>query len=275
MDFTTTPEDDAKFVQDNPSPAVNESVGEPTPAPASPASETETTQVKEVQAGPEPKAEGQPTAEPNAAEPTPEVRESPRMQRRIRELSAKVRDAYTQPQGDMESQYQPNYPTGAPSVPLFQEGEELSTEQANQRLVQAADAIAQARIEQRMSAYEAQQQTRAYIDSVEADVTHLERTYDELNPDSPKYNQVLAESITEMFELASDGGQRKSVQLRSIAERQVALARAAAEAAQANTQATLATQAASAAIPPTPAPQRAFDPRTAPLEELEKRLGYA
>jgi hypothetical protein len=199
---------------------------------------------------------------------------------RIRELSRQVK------QGQQPNQL----PAGMPNSPQFDVRQYADTEgnldinatnQAfQQNVVQTADAIATARVNQQL-------QQRDAVNNFERDTDNLPTKFQELNPDNPSYTPELDEAIAQEYQERAfkvvgyrpDGqpitALDPSVRLADIAERNVRAARALAQKLSASTNAAVAASADSAAPRPTGArpAEKPFSELT--LAEMKSRVGYA
>jgi hypothetical protein len=278
--------DRARFVTDTPEarPAVNTSEGAVTPTPASPTDAPKTVQKADAPAQPEGKPAVQPLAEGVNPEVTTEQPKqmSDRANKRIRQLSGELKQARTeQPAAQATPGGEPSAPPPAPTIQPFQmpniaEGE-YTPEQIQQMVVQAAGALTQAQMQQFADKLTKQVSTtlesRDYARQVSDDVSYIETKYPELNEDSSDFNEDLALHIRETYDTASNGGKRRSISLRSIADAQMAIVKKAVEKASANNAATLAQQAASSAVTPGQQTPKSENLWTMPLDDLKKRLG--
>jgi hypothetical protein len=169
----------------------------------------------------------------------------------------------------------------SPQMPQYQPGQEVSPEQLQQDVVQTASAIAGLQVQQQLQQHDAKR-------NLDADITSLPKSFDELNPDNDLYTPELDQAIAQEFQERAfrvvgyqPNGQPirqladPSVRLNDIAQRHVASARALAQRMSASGQAATAALADTAA--PRPAGQGPAEKPFTSLsrEEMRKKLGYA
>lgn len=239
----------APAVEDNspaPSPAVEPTTSEPTNAPVAQEPSTDDTAV------------AAPVAEEPAAEPE---RQPSRAERRIQQLTGQLKELSSPQQATVP------IPQVSPQAPKLSEqfaGKEYidpaELDAAGQKVYESAAQTAQGRntLEVQQLRHELTQQ-RA-VDEVEKDASILPTQYEELNPDSPKYNAVLEDKIEAAYKARAvvtnpyNPSVRMvdpSVRLADVAKDFIDVARAAAEQGKAQTTATLAQQQDTSAITPT------------------------
>jgi hypothetical protein len=235
---------------------------ETTTAETTPVTETQTVESNDV--------ESQPAVE--QTETNNDTRHTPRAERRIRELARKNRE--------LEQQQAPYVqPFGMPpQMPRYEPGAEISPEQLQRDVAQAADGIAQLRVQQALSQYDQKAQYHQRVQQIESDVNFVESKYAELNPDSDKYDARLSSRVTKMYEKAS--ASNPALRLSEFVADAMELAGAGTDRARSEVRANLSKQAGSSAVTPsntrggsevdlasmTPG-QRA--------KHLEKKLGFA
>lgn len=207
---------------------------------------------------PEGAAEQAPTNEPAAVEPQSEPERQPsRAERRIQQLTGQLKEVTAQNQAS--SQF-PQLPTQAPRISEVLQGQETVDPAELDRLVeqQVQAAKGYSNLEVQQLRHELTQQ-RA-VDEVEKEASILPTQYEELNPDSPKYNSVLEEKIEAAYKARavvrnpmnpSQVMVDPNVRLADVAKDYIEVARAAAEQGKAQTTATLAQHVDNAAITPT------------------------
>lgn len=213
---------------------------------------------------PEGQAEQAPINEPAPVEPQSEPERQPsRAERRIQQLTGQLKEL------TQTGQPIPPLPTVSPQAPKLSEllqGKDsidpAELDQLGQKVYESAAQTARG-----MNSLEVQQlrqeltQQRA-VDGVEKVAAILPTQYDELNPDSPKYNPVLEQKIEAAFKAQAVVRNPYNPQqtmvvpnaeqvLASVAKDYVEVARTAAEQGQARTSATLAQQADNSALTPT------------------------
>lgn len=218
------------------------------------------------QQDPDGQGAGAQTPDPNA--PNNGV---PRGQRRIQQLSEKLRQAN-----------QPNQPISAqqsPQFPVYEDGQQVSTQQLQQDVVQTAGAIAQLQVKREL-------EQQSAINHFERDTELVPRKYDELNPDSPSFSPELDEAIAleyqeRAFRPVYDqqgnliGRQLDpSVRLSDIADRQMKAARAFASRSSANIRDRVNATADTTAIRPGGEKPAAKEFKDLTLEEMKAKVGY-
>jgi hypothetical protein len=220
---------------------------------------------------PEAKVEEQQADAP--ADQQPEEPKPSRAERRIRQLSDKVKQA-TQPNQPIGTQPQ------SPQFPSYQEGQEVSSQQLQQDVVQTADAIASVRVQQQLNHFQA-------VNNFERDQEVVPQKYAELNPDSPNFTPELDAAIAQEFQDRAikvvgydPQGQPitqldPSVRLSDISERYIKAARAYAAKSSADIKTAVANTADTTA--PRPGGQNPASKPFADLsiQEMEQRLGTA
>jgi hypothetical protein len=214
-------------------------------------------------------------------------RQPSRAERRINQLTGQLKQVTASQQATVP------LPTVSPQVPRLSEmlqGREsidpAELDQIGQRVVQGAVQTARG-----LNSLEVQQlrqeitQQRA-VDEVEKDAAILPVQYDELNPDSPKYNPILEEKIEAAFKARavvrnpynpSQVMVDPSVRLSDVAKDYVEVARAAAEQGRSQTNAALAQQVDTGALTPTTntvAEKSVADMSLAEHEAYLKAKGY-
>lgn len=259
-----------------------------TQEPAAPAAPAEPAQPAEQPQPNEPAAPA--PAEPagnEGAQPTPgeggdgsQPSQQTRQERRDQERQSKgIGQLNQQPQqGQQPYQQQPGMQQ-PPSFPQYQAGQEVSPEQLQSDVVQAASAIADLQVESRFQQYDAKR-------NFESDLTNVPQTFAELNPDNDAYTPELDEAIAQEYQeraLRVVGHDRNgnpikqldpSIRLADIAKRHVTGARALAAKLSASNQA--GTNAAADTSAPRPTGAK---PADRPFESLSRdeqraKLGY-
>jgi hypothetical protein len=221
-----------------------------------------------------------PDGQGDGQQPPQQTRQERRDQERQQRQSAVAQLNQQQPQQPQV----PNQPWGAqqsPQMPQYQPGQEVSPEQLQQDVVQTASAIAGLQVQQQLQQHDAKR-------NLDADITSLPKSFDELNPDNDLYTPELDQAIAQEFQERAfrvvgyqPNGQPirqladPSIRLSDIAQRHVASARALAQRMSASGQAATAALADTAA--PRPAGQGPAEKPFASLsrEEMRKRVGYA
>jgi hypothetical protein len=240
--------------------------------------ETTTT---EATPAPEPQTTDQSTAErvetdsvEQAAEAISETRHQPRAERRIRELARKNREL------EQQQQYNgtPNFGL-PPQLPRYEPGAEISPEQLQRDVAQAADGIAQLRVQQALAQYDQRAQQQQRMQQLESDVHRVEGIYPELNPDSDKYDSRLSSRVTRLYEKAA--ASNPTLRLSDFVADAMELAGAGTDRARSEVKNSLAKQAASGAVTPSSSRAGASEPDLASMtpgqraKHLEKKLGFA
>ncbi len=236
---------------------------EPTTAEATPATETQATEPSA--------AESTDGAVEQAAEAISETRHQPRAERRIRELARKNQELQQQ------QSYQPNFGM-PPQLPRYEPGAEISPEQLQRDVAQAADGIAQLRINQALAQYDQKAQGQQRVQQLESDVNFVENKFPELNPDSKTYDPRLSSRVTKLYEKAA--ASNPTLRLSEFVADAMELAGAGTDRARSEVTATLSKQAASGAVTPSSSRGNA-EPDLASMtpgqraKHLEKKLGFA
>lgn len=248
-------------------PAENIAVEPETTAPASPVAEEQTAAPVETESAP-------------VAEETTDTEHKPsRAERRIRQLAGEANELRQQsqlPQGQSVS------PTEFDVMRFTDENGNVdvgaANQAANQGVVQAAQAIASATVQQQIA------QDRA-VQNVERDTEVLPTKYPELNPDSPDYSPELEQAIAEEFQEKAyrvvgynPNGQPihaldPAVRLSTVAERYMKVAHAAVTKSNANMRNAVATSADTNAVRPQGETKadRPFEELS--IAEMEAKLG--
>ena len=128
----------------------------------------DTSPVSETESQEAPTVESQEAVE-QAAEAISETRHTPRAERRIRELARKNRE--------LEQQQQPQFPQipfTPPRMPQYEPGAEVSPEQLQRDVAQAADGIAQLRVQQAIAQYDQTLRQQQRAQQFEADVAQVD-----------------------------------------------------------------------------------------------------
>lgn len=206
-------------------------------------------------------AEQAPINEPAADETEPE-RKPTRAERRIRDLVDENKRLSEQ-SNQLPQSFQ------APPVPVLQPGEEISQEDYQAHVVQAADAIAGLRTQQQIQNLKAEMQ-------LERDVEILPKEYPQLDENSPEYNPVLIEKIEKAYkERAFRNGQvDPSVRLADVAKDFVEVAQSAANKSSADMKNAVARTADESALPPNSSVKADKPFAEKSIEEMEAELGY-
>lgn len=207
---------------------------------------------------PEGQAEQAPINEPAPVEPQSEPERQPsRAERRIQQLTGQLKEFTQQSQATVPL---PQLPTSTPRLSDLIAGRDTIDPSELDRLAEQ-----QVQAVRGMNNLEVQQlrheltQQRA-VDEVEKEASILPTQYEELNPDSPKYNPVLEQKIEAAYKQRavvtnpynpSVKMVDPSVRLSDVAKDYIEVARAAAEQGKAQTNATLATIADTSAVTPT------------------------
>lgn len=229
---------------------------------------------------PEGPAEEAPINEPAPVAPQSETERQPsRAERRINQLTGQLKELTA------TQQVTAPIPGLSPQAPklseLVQDQESLTPEQLDQLGQKVYESAAQTA--KGLNSLEVQQlrheltQQRA-VDEVEKQAAILPTQFEELNPDSPKYNPVLEQKIEAAYKQRaviqnpynpSIKMVDPSVRLADVAQDYIEVARAAAQAGQAQTTATLATQSDNSAVTPTSDTpvQKSFEDMSLPEQE--------
>jgi hypothetical protein len=192
-------------------------------------------------------------------EPTESERKPTRAERRIRELSEQVRQYRDQP-----NQYDLGYEQ--PPYPAVNPGEELTPEQYQQHVVQAANSIAQLQTQQQIQQLEAKM-------NLDRDIEVAEAKYPELHPETG--NQRLIEKIEKRYQREAFRNNQldPSVRLSDIVAEEVEFARAYAESASAQTKTAVAQLKDETAVRPGASNSVEKSAKDMSIEEMEAKFG--
>lgn len=243
--------------------AENPEVVEANNQEASPATETTTSESPETQ---ETEA-STPSAEESSEETSNEgesERKPSRAERRIRDLTARLKEAEQQPNQQVFGQRQ------APQ-PMFESGREYTAEELEQRMVQRANDISAIQTQAQLNQYKAEVNLDRDIEVIPTKFSELDDTSDDFIPE-------LVENIEEEFKAKAyrNGQLDPSVRLADIAERQVKAARAAAAKSAQKTKASLAESQDTAAVKPgagTKQEKSISEMSSAEIEAMMKKQG--
>jgi len=198
-----------------------------------------------------------------------------RAERRIHQLNDKLKQT-------QQPYQQPAYGQ-SPQMPQYQAGEEVTPERLQADVVQTAQAIANATVNQQLSQFQAQS-------TVQQDISSLPSTFDELNPSKadtyvPELEAAIAQEFEERaFRVVGYNPQTgepikqldPSVRLADIAKRHVDTARAIAKRTSTDMRNAVARTADETAVRPNGASSREEKPfGDLSIAEMEKRLGFA
>ncbi len=204
-----------------------------------------------------------PSAEESSEETEVEPERKPtRAERRIRDLVEENKRLKEQPSQQFPQYQQP------PNMPLVNPGEELTPEQYQQHVVQAADTIAQLRTQQQLEQFKAEA-------NLDRDVEILPKEYPELDETSPDFNPVLIEKIESAFKARAfnNGALNPNVRLSDVAKDYVEVARAAAKQSTTELKNSVARTADTTAIRPGGAVRQEKSASDMSIAELEAKLG--
>lgn len=218
-------------MDENTGQAENVVAAEDSSVDTSPVDETTTSEVLETEAETS-------SAEESSVETEDAERKPTRAERRIRDLSQRLAQYEGQPNQPF-SQFQ------RPPQQLFEDGREYTAQELEQRVVQAADTIADLKVRSHLSNYQAQV-------NLDRDVEVLPTKYPELDDANDEFVPELVEAIEEEFKAKAfrNGALDPSVRLADIAERHVKAARAVAKRVSANMKNSVASTADTAALAP-------------------------
>jgi hypothetical protein len=201
-------------------------------------------------------------------------RKPSRAERRIRDLKAEVQQLKAQP-----NQLDPNQP--APPQLDIQAGEELSVEDYQKHVAQAAQGVVAPQLDQLRAEFETKEASRNF----DSDTEFIEKQYEELSEDSP-LREVLEEEIANEFKQKAfrlvgfdqTTGEPQyrvdpSVRLADIAKQKVEIARKIAERSSADIKNSVAKQADESSLRPgvSQKTERPFSELS--IEEMEAKLG--
>jgi len=254
-------------VDENPVQAENEQVVEDNNQPTSPVDETNTSE-EQPDTG---QADESPSEEPREEE---SERKPTRAERRIRRLAEENKQLRAQP-----NQFAPSY--AQPPQIEVQPGQELSIEDYQQHVAQAAQSVVAPQVEQLRAEFE----TKEAATNFNNDLALIEEKYPELQDSSP-IAPVLDDAISEAYKREAyrlvgfdpRTGQPQyridpSVRLADIAAKEVAKARAIANASSADLKNAVARQADESAIKPSGGTGSDKPFSELSIEEMEARLG--
>lgn len=267
MDENPTPMAEIVAVEDN----------SPQPSPVAEPTTSTTTQ--------EPVAEPTQTETAPAAEPQEQVveRQPSRAERRIQQLTGQLKEFTAAQQASAPI---PTLTPQAPRISDLLQGQESVDPAELDRLVERREQAVRG-----MNALEVQQlrheltQQRA-VDEIEKEASILPTQYEELNPDSPRFNPILEQKIEAAYKQRAvitnpyNPNMKMvdpSVRLSDVARDFIEVARAAAQQGSAQTNAALAQQVDNSAITPTTgAPsEKSFDDMSLAEQEAYLRAkGY-
>lgn len=260
--------------EDNTVQAENTEAVEDNSPDTSPVDETTTSESSEQQ----PDTDGETSSaeesndETQGGESEDTERKPSRAERRIRQQNQKIRDL----QAKLEQQGNPLYSQAAnlgqqPPQRMFEDGQEYTAQDLEQRMVQAANNIASLQTQGQVETLRAQL-------NLEKDIDVLPKEYAELDESSDDYVPELTESIIEEYQSRAfqDGRVNTSVRLADIAKRHVNAVRSAAKKSEAKMKNRVASTADTAAIKPTK-PTKETKPisemTSAEIEEMMKSQG--
>lgn len=214
-----------------------------------------------VEQAPEGQVEPAPINEPAAPAPSEAERQVPRAERRINQLTGQLKELTATQQVVAPI---PGLSPQSPKLSEMLQGQDsidpADLDKIGEKVYESAAQTARG-----LNSMEVQQlrneltQQRA-VDGVEKDAAILPTQYEELNPDSPKYNPILEEKIESAYKQRavrpnpynpSQMMVDPSVRLTDVAKDLVELARASVEQGQAQTSASLATHSDNSAVTPT------------------------
>ena len=240
-------------------PAINEPAVEDNSPTTSPVDEPTTSAEPETEGAVEPAQIDEPTAEAPDSEPE---RKPTRAERRIRDLVDENK-RLSQQSNQPFAGFQP------PPVPTLNPGEEISQEDYQAHVVQAADAIAGLQTQQQIQNLKAEMQ-------LERDVEVLPKEYPQLDENSSEYNSVLVEKIEKAYKERAfrNGRVDPTVRLADVAKDFVEVAQSAANKSSADMKLAVARTADESALPPNSSVKadKPFNEKS--IEEMEAELGY-
>lgn len=219
-----------------------------------------------------------PVATPVQAEVV-EAERQPRAERRIQQLSAKLKEAAAQPSYVPQYQQSPQAPNLSELIGNQESIDPEALNKLGQQLYQQGAQTSQGLSSLEVQALRNEIQQKEAISNYSRDEETLPMKYDELNPDSPKYNSVLDEKISKAYaDRAVKQTQQglwvdPSVKLADVAADWIELARSSADSGRAQSAQNLATLADNSAITPnsdTVAPTKDFNDMS--LKEMEAHL---
>lgn len=238
--------------------AENTTVAEDSNVDASPAVEEQTSE-EQVTEG---QSEQEQVEAPDTETQSESERKPTRAERRIRDLVEENKRLKEQ-----SNQFSPQ--DQSLQFPQYEPGEEIQPERLQQDVVQTANAIAQLQTQNQIQQFEA----RTNLDK---DVEVLPAKFPELDENSPNYNPVLEEKISEAYKARAfkNGQLDPSVRLADVAQDFIDVARAAAKQSSADMRNAVAKQADETAVRPTTSAKSEKTPDDMSIEELEAKLGF-
>lgn len=187
-------------------------------------------------------------------------RKPTRAERRIRQLRQELEQERQSNQQPSQFQ-QPQYPQVDP-------GAELTPEQYQQHVVQAADTIASARVREQMEQYQAQS-------NLDKDIDTLPQLYPELDEESDSFDPVIYDRVVERFkrEAYQNGRLNPQARLADVAKDYVEVARAAAERSNASIKKNIEKTVDESAVKPNATSRPEKSPSDMSIDEMEKKFG--
>lgn len=243
-------------MEENTVPAENVDVAEDSIVTAPPADEPNTSEPQETDGD----AEQEQVNAPAADDTESSERKPSRAEKRIRDLSQRLKQYEEQPN------QQPRF-MQAPQ-PMFEDGREYTAAELEQRMVQRANDIAQIQTQAQLDRYKAEV-------NLDHDIEVIPTKFPELDDKSDDFTPELVESIEEEFKAKAyrNGVLDPSVRLSDIAARQVKAARAVAEKRAAAYKKAVDTSADEAAIKPSGETRQDKSIEDMTPEEIEAKYG--
>lgn len=208
-----------------------------------------------------------------------EAERQPRAERRIQQLSARLKEANAQPSYVPQFQQSPQAPNLSDLIGNQDTIEPDALNKLGQQLYQQGAQTSQGLSSLEVQALRNEIQQKEAISNYSRDEETLPMKYEELNPDSARYNAVLDEKISKAY---ADRAVKQtqnglwvdpSVKLSDVAQDWIELARSSADSGRAQSAQNLAALADNSAITPgseTVAPAKTFDQMN--LKEMEAHL---
>ena len=254
--------------------AINKPAVEDTSQVATPVTETNTS-AETTNASDNDTTQVAPVAQAEVIEPE----RQPRAERRIQQLTAKLKEANAQPSYVPQFQQSPQAPNLSDLIGNQDSIDPEALNKLGQQLYQQGAQTGQGFSSLEVQALRNEIQQKEAISNYSRDEETLPMKYEELNPDSARYNAVLDEKISKAY---ADRAVKQtqnglwvdpSVKLADVAQDWIELARSSADSGRAQSAQNLAALADNSAITPgseTVAPAKTFEQMN--VKEMEAHL---
>lgn len=255
---------DDKAVKD----AAEEQPAEETAAEETPTEEKQTTEEPK-----EPEAPEKGDEEPEVSE-SAEEKPSPRMQKRIRGLSGKVKELNEQLRQDRPTQT-PQFDFSQPNLPPIPAGDYTPEEldkMVNERAQKQASTLG-LQTQAEINALKQQMEQERVLSNLNRSVNEIQSTHEELNPNSDKFNPDLADAVGDTIQEVFVAN--PYVDVEKLTKRMVDASRKAGTAEAKEVGQKVAEQASNAAVKsdvPSENQDKKFEDLS--IEEMKEKLGY-